>query len=206
MPKAVDITGQRYGRLVAVKDVGVRNGHRAWLLQCDCGNETVATANLVRRGCTQSCGCYRNEFLALGPNPHRLNRPTSPVKFTYPVPEILHTNPRVNEVQRRMMQWRWERVEFEAKRDDKLVEKIGWEAFWKRTQSEKRLVPRDQYGKVIPRLDLKALAAVQKNALEYNRVSVPEVPSSITTGASLADRIRVVSEEEWARLLMRNSL
>jgi hypothetical protein len=206
MPKAVDITGQRYGRLVAVKDVGVRNGHRAWLLQCDCGNETVATSNLVRRGCTQSCGCYRNEFLALGPNPHRLNRPTSPVKFTYPVPEILHTNPRVNEVQRRMMQWRWERVEFEAKRDDKLVEKIGWEAFWERTHSEKRLVPRDQYGTVIPRLDLKALAAAQKNTLSYNRVPIPEVPSSITTGASLADRIRVVSEEEWARLLMRSSL
>ena len=55
-------------------------------------------------------------------------------------------------------------------------------------------------------LDLKALAAAQKNTLSYNRVSVPEVPSSITTGASLADRIRIVSEEEWARLLMRNSL
>lgn len=206
MPKAVDITGQRYGRLVAVKDVGVRNGRRAWLFKCDCGNETVATSNLVRRGHTQSCGCYRNEFLALGPNPHRLNRPRSPVKFTYPVPGILHTNPRVNEVQRRMMQWRWERVEFEAKRDEKLIEKIGWEALWERTHSKKSFVPRDQSGNVIPRLDLKALAAAQKNTLSYNRVPIPEVPSSITTGASLADRIRVVSEEEWARLLMWNPL
>jgi hypothetical protein len=66
------------------------------------------------------------------------------VKFTYPVQEILHTNPRVNEVQRRMMQWRWECVEFEAKRDEKLVEKIGWEACWERIHSKKPFVPRDQ--------------------------------------------------------------
>jgi hypothetical protein len=190
----------RFGRLTAVKRVGTRLGHPEWLCKCDCGSEHVATTNALRRNTCQSCGCYRNEFLALGPNPHRLNRPRSPVKFTYPVPEILHTNPRVNEVQRRMMQWRWERVEFEAKRDEKLVEKIGWEAFWERTHSKKAFVPRDQYGNVIPRLDLKALAAAQKNTLSYNRVRIPEVPSSVTIGSSLADRIRVVSEEEWARL------
>ena len=43
---ALDITGQRWGRLVAVKHVGyvdVQNGNRVqkqsvWLWQCDCGN------------------------------------------------------------------------------------------------------------------------------------------------------------------------
>lgn len=48
-----DLTGQRFGRLTAIKYMG----KHIWKCKCDCGNETeVYTANLHRGG-TQSCGC-----------------------------------------------------------------------------------------------------------------------------------------------------
>lgn len=42
MGVAVDHTGKRYGKLVAIKSVGV-DGDRAilWLAKCDCGAEVV---------------------------------------------------------------------------------------------------------------------------------------------------------------------
>ena len=61
-----DLTGQRFGRLVAVKKVfldkkesnGVVSG---WLCKCDCGNEAVASAKHLKLGETQSCGCLLSE-------------------------------------------------------------------------------------------------------------------------------------------------
>lgn len=38
MPNALDIAGQRFGRLVALKKAPSRNGSTYWLCQCDCGN------------------------------------------------------------------------------------------------------------------------------------------------------------------------
>lgn len=57
MPTALDITGQRFGRLVALKKAPSRNGSTYWLCQCDCGNQKeIKTGNLTR-GATKSCGC-----------------------------------------------------------------------------------------------------------------------------------------------------
>lgn len=57
MPNALDITGQRFGRLVALKKAPSRNGSTYWLCQCDCGNQKeIKTGNLTR-GATKSCGC-----------------------------------------------------------------------------------------------------------------------------------------------------
>ena len=58
MPKAVDIIGQRFGKLVAIRPTEERNrGSIKWLCQCDCGNETTVAANRLRNGQIQSCGC-----------------------------------------------------------------------------------------------------------------------------------------------------
>lgn len=54
-----NLTGQRFGRLVAVADVGSRNGGRLWLCRCDCGNDTAVTQGNLVAGGTVSCGCYR---------------------------------------------------------------------------------------------------------------------------------------------------
>lgn len=62
--KPVDLTGQRFGRLIAKSPVDVRNGHAFWVCECECGNEIVTSANSLRRGRTQSCGCIRREKAA----------------------------------------------------------------------------------------------------------------------------------------------
>lgn len=55
-------SGQRYGRLVAIKFTGRGNrGGALWLLKCDCGQEHETFANWVRTGKTKSCGCLRLE-------------------------------------------------------------------------------------------------------------------------------------------------
>lgn len=64
MPAAKNITGQRFGRLVAIKCIGSnKRGKREWLFLCDCGNDKVASQNDVGRG-IESCGCYRSESAA----------------------------------------------------------------------------------------------------------------------------------------------
>ena len=59
----IDITGQRFGRLTAVRyyDYTNNNGSR-WLFRCDCGRDVVAYSSLVRQGRTKSCGCLNQEL------------------------------------------------------------------------------------------------------------------------------------------------
>ena len=42
MPKKLDLTNQRFGRLIAIKE-GPRNnaGRTTWICKCDCGNEKI---------------------------------------------------------------------------------------------------------------------------------------------------------------------
>lgn len=53
----IDLTGQRYSRLVAVRYIG---GSK-WLWRCDCGKTIIAAASKVKNGRTISCGCARAE-------------------------------------------------------------------------------------------------------------------------------------------------
>lgn len=57
-----DITGQRFGRLTAMKPTEKRdNGYIVWKCICDCGKETyVNSHNLIRKN-TFSCGCLNSE-------------------------------------------------------------------------------------------------------------------------------------------------
>jgi hypothetical protein len=61
--KPTDITGQRYGQLVAVCYVrSVVQGNqkrRMWLFRCDCGQEAVMQKGSVTGGKVVSCGCHR---------------------------------------------------------------------------------------------------------------------------------------------------
>jgi hypothetical protein len=62
-----DITGLRFGRLIAIKPVGkANNGHTIWLTKCDCGNEKeIIGTNLTKKtNPTQSCGCFRKETVS----------------------------------------------------------------------------------------------------------------------------------------------
>lgn len=59
----IDITGQRFGRLVALQPTDKRLGNSViWHCQCDCGKTAdVASVNL-RKGDTRSCGCLSSEI------------------------------------------------------------------------------------------------------------------------------------------------
>jgi hypothetical protein len=61
---AIDLTGQRFGRLVVMKLSDIRKGKRnirLWKCQCDCGKTAYVRSSSLRRGHTTSCGCYINE-------------------------------------------------------------------------------------------------------------------------------------------------
>lgn len=58
--KPIDITGERYGRLTAIKRLDKKyHGTYYWLFKCDCGNYKESPANRVRSGLVKSCGCLQ---------------------------------------------------------------------------------------------------------------------------------------------------
>lgn len=61
MAKALNITGERFGMLVAKKDIGSRNGRRIWLCVCDCGGESKLTVGSLRSGNSMRCDGHRSE-------------------------------------------------------------------------------------------------------------------------------------------------
>lgn len=63
MVSALDIIGERYGRLTAVCRIQNRGRRTTWLFECDCGNRKSINLEPVRCGLTQSCGCLRTEIL-----------------------------------------------------------------------------------------------------------------------------------------------
>ena len=59
MPKIIDLTGQRFGRLVVLKRAENKGRMTRWLCLCDCGKTTISHAANLRNGQARSCGCYR---------------------------------------------------------------------------------------------------------------------------------------------------
>lgn len=55
--KKLELTGQRYGRLVVLRQAENIGKRTAWLCRCDCGNEVVVRTDRLRSGHTTSCGC-----------------------------------------------------------------------------------------------------------------------------------------------------
>ncbi|WP_010050465.1 MULTISPECIES: AP2 domain-containing protein [Lactobacillales] len=61
--KKLDLTGQRFGRLVAIRDSGERGIAREvlWECKCDCGEISFVRSGSLRSGNTESCGCLSKE-------------------------------------------------------------------------------------------------------------------------------------------------
>lgn len=63
MAKLIDLTDQRFGRLIAVRrEVVQGRTDTYWFCRCDCGTEKLITAGNLRRGLIQSCGCLHSEI------------------------------------------------------------------------------------------------------------------------------------------------
>lgn len=60
-PNIVDLTGERYGKLVVLELDHVEKSKRYWKCQCECGNTTVVREGNLRHGITKSCGCLKKE-------------------------------------------------------------------------------------------------------------------------------------------------
>ena len=58
--RAIDLTGQRFGRLTVIRMVG-RKRVALWECRCDCGNITNVWQSTLSQGRTVSCGCYHRE-------------------------------------------------------------------------------------------------------------------------------------------------
>jgi len=64
MSKLIDMTGQRFGRLVVIERAENKGHETAWLCRCDCGKKAIVIGrNLRRKNGTKSCGCLSVETL-----------------------------------------------------------------------------------------------------------------------------------------------
>ena len=67
MGKLIDLTGKRYGMLYVEKRVGSnKHGQPLWLCKCDCGNTIIISGQPLRKGFSQSCGCYKDYLNKMG--------------------------------------------------------------------------------------------------------------------------------------------
>lgn len=64
MSKRVDITGQRFNRLLVLRLARSVNGELMWECLCDCGKTKVVRGKDMKRGFTTSCGCRNGEVTA----------------------------------------------------------------------------------------------------------------------------------------------
>lgn len=67
MSAAVNLVGQRFGRLTVIERVGTYDPpcgfgkQPIWRCRCDCGEVVDITAHNLKQGRTRSCGCLRRE-------------------------------------------------------------------------------------------------------------------------------------------------
>ena len=75
MAKKYNITvGERFGKLVIVKELPSSRGHRDVLCQCDCGCLKVVKYYHLKDSKTTSCGCNRPSKIAAARTKHGDNR------------------------------------------------------------------------------------------------------------------------------------
>lgn len=76
MPSAIDLTGRRFGRLVALERANSPSSGKRWRCLCDCGASPTVSGACLRDGNTRSCGCLKSEMTAAR---NRATTPRGPV-------------------------------------------------------------------------------------------------------------------------------
>lgn len=54
----VDLTGKRFGSLVALHHLKEKNGKSKWMCKCDCGKTKAIRGDSLRAGTSKTCGCH----------------------------------------------------------------------------------------------------------------------------------------------------
>ena len=75
MSAKIDLTSQRFGRLVVVRRAPNVGRYTAWGCICDCGNYAEMTTPSLRSGNTRSCGCLLQESVRTQCRTHGLTIP-----------------------------------------------------------------------------------------------------------------------------------
>jgi hypothetical protein len=78
-----DLTGRRFGRLVALHPKGRKWGYRIWLCVCDCGTRKRLAADTLMKGLVVSCGCFQKERAIAANTRHGHNRRLKPRTSEY---------------------------------------------------------------------------------------------------------------------------
>lgn len=63
MGAKIDLTGDIYGRLTVIRDVGRKHNRVLWECTCSCNTVVHVTSNALRKGNTKSCGCLNKEAI-----------------------------------------------------------------------------------------------------------------------------------------------
>lgn len=60
--RRIDLTNQRFGKLIALYPIKTNKGDKQpyWHCKCDCGNEKDIQAGALRSGTARSCGCIKS--------------------------------------------------------------------------------------------------------------------------------------------------
>ena len=61
--RKIDITGERFGRLLVIMEAGHKGKQSLWLCKCDCGNNVLTDIYTLKKGKTKSCGCYQKDVI-----------------------------------------------------------------------------------------------------------------------------------------------
>lgn len=96
MPAKIDVVGARFGRLVVVREGQKVPGIRRTVhCICDCGTEREVDPRMLRKGHTQSCGCFHRERVsATTPAAHTTHgRTRTPEYQTWVHMKMRCTNP-----------------------------------------------------------------------------------------------------------------
>lgn len=100
---ALNLTGQRFGKLVASEQDGRdAQGRVFWLCICDCGNTKHVRTSHLRAGSVQSCGCDRYVRVAksVATHGHASGGKVSPVYTSWAQMHARCTNPNHNRYHR----------------------------------------------------------------------------------------------------------
>ena len=62
MGVALDLIGQKFGRLEVISSAGRRNGRRRWCCRCVCNEIAEVALSDLRSGAIRSCGCLAREI------------------------------------------------------------------------------------------------------------------------------------------------
>ena len=201
MKTRTDITSKRYGKLTVLEYshtiTECKVNRPCWLCLCDCGNTTTVCGHRLKSGNTMSCGCQYNKTS---------NREASIISLIYRYPEGQTRGEMHKLLDIPLMSL--DRILKRMVRDDKLV-KVGVRKpkYGKRCRpvsyiyllSEWDGTRREGYQRCVKPKPCTLVPRVKINIPMELRI-IPFVPSSVSCGSSIADRIKIMSPEELARL------